>query len=131
MSALLGSSLPLTGHPRYRLTPADKRVLKWVAEQCGIQPSMLTYRSNRPSIVRPRQMAHWALHRVVGLSLPEIADIFAMHHTTVLHSVETFEWRNTPHWLEEFAARVRAAADAPPMQSAKIPVPDLSGEWNC
>ena len=48
----------------------------------------------RPSrLVRPRQMAAWAMVRVLGMSLPKAGLVLGRDHTTILHAVRCVDAR--------------------------------------
>lgn len=53
----------------------------------------LRERTRRPEVVGPRQVACWIMHRRGRFSLHQIGAFFAVHHTTVMHSVQKIDAR--------------------------------------
>jgi chromosomal replication initiator protein len=60
-----------------------------VADHFGIKQSQLKEKSNRKTIVEPRQVAMYLAKELTPASLPEIGRAFGgKHHTTVIHSIQ-------------------------------------------
>ena len=70
-----------------QVTPAE--VIRFVAHHYGIRVADLKGRDNRRSVAFPRQVAMYLIRELLNLSYPEIAKLFAKHHSTVMYSVET------------------------------------------
>jgi len=70
-----------------QVTPAE--VIRFVAHHYGIRVADLKGRDNRRSVAFPRQIAMYLIRELLNLSFPEIAKLFAKHHSTVMYSVET------------------------------------------
>jgi chromosomal replication initiator protein len=90
--AALTSLLPEERH----VTPAD--VIRFTAHHYGVKVADLKGRDNRRSVAFPRQVAMYLIREILNLSYPEIAKLFAKHHSTVMYSVEaiTKERRSNP-----------------------------------
>jgi chromosomal replication initiator protein len=64
-------------------------VIRFVAHHYGIRVADLKGRDNRRSVAFPRQVAMYLIRELLASSYPEIAKLFAKHHSTVMYSVET------------------------------------------
>ena len=64
-------------------------VIRFVAHHYGIRVADLKGRDNRRSVAFPRQVAMYLIRELLNSSYPEIAKLFAKHHSTVMYSVET------------------------------------------
>ncbi|MSV28270.1 MAG: chromosomal replication initiator protein DnaA [Bryobacterales bacterium] len=64
-------------------------IQKAVADHYSIKQSQLKEKSNRKTIVEPRQVAMYLVKELTAASLPEIGRAFGgKHHTTVIHSIQ-------------------------------------------
>ncbi len=64
-------------------------IQKAVADHYGIKQSQLKEKTNRKTIVEPRQVAMYLVKELTAASLPEIGRAFGgKHHTTVIHSIQ-------------------------------------------
>lgn len=90
--AALSSVLP----DERTVTPAD--IIRFTAHHYGIKVADIKGRDNRRSVAFPRQVAMYLLREVLELSFPEIAKLFAKHHSTVMYSVDAVarERRSNP-----------------------------------
>ncbi len=70
-----------------QITPSE--VIRFVAHHYGIRVADLKGRDNRRSVAFPRQVAMYLIRELLNASYPEIAKLFAKHHSTVMYSVET------------------------------------------
>ncbi len=77
---------PLLPEERHT-TPAD--IIRFVAHHYGVKVADLKGRDNRRSVAFPRQVAMYLIREVLDLSYPDIAKLFAKHHSTVMYSVDT------------------------------------------
>ncbi len=63
-------------------------IQKAVADHYNIRQAQLKEKSNRKTIVEPRQVAMYLVKELTAASLPEIGRAFGgKHHTTVIHSI--------------------------------------------
>jgi len=93
----LTDSPPTLEHARAALNPilpeqrivTPQEVIRFVAHHYGVKVAELKGRDNRRSVAFPRQIAMYLLRELLDLSYPEIAKLFAKHHSTVIYSVET------------------------------------------
>lgn len=81
--------------PQERYTsPSD--IIRFVAHHYGVKVSDLKGRDNRRSVAFPRQVAMYLIRETLSLSYPEIAKLFAKHHSTVIYSYDAIaEQRRT------------------------------------
>lgn len=71
-----------------RQTVTVEAIQKHVAAHYKIKVKDLIAKTNKASIVRPRQVAMYISKELTGASLPEIGRLFGgKHHTTVIHSL--------------------------------------------
>ena len=82
-----------------QITPSE--VIRFVAHHYGIKVADLKGRDNRRSVAFPRQVAMYLIRELLNLSYPEIAKLFAKHHSTVMYSVETIANNAAPtrRWM--------------------------------
>jgi len=66
-------------------------IIRFISQHYGIRVSDVKGRSNRPSIVLPRQVAMYLSHEILGVSYAEIGRIFSKHHSTAMYAVETID----------------------------------------
>lgn len=70
-------------------TPLD--IIRFIAQHYGIRVADIKGRSNRPSIVLPRQVAMYLSHEILAISYAEIGRTFSKHHSTAMYAVDTIE----------------------------------------
>ncbi len=70
-------------------TPLD--IIRFIAQHYGIRVADIKGRSNRPSIVLPRQVAMYLSHEILGISYAEIGRVFSKHHSTAMYAVDTID----------------------------------------
>lgn len=66
-------------------------ILRFIAQHYGVRVADIKGRSNRPSIVLPRQVAMYLVHEILGVSYAEIGRIFSKHHSTAMYAVDAVE----------------------------------------
>ncbi len=70
-------------------TPLD--IIRFIAQHYGIRVADIKGRSNRPSIVLPRQVAMYLSYKILAISYAEIGRIFSKHHSTAMYAVDTID----------------------------------------
>ena len=66
--------------------------MRTVSDYYGLSLSELTGATRRREITVPRQIAMYLTREMIGMSLPQIGNVFGgRDHTTVLHSCKTVE----------------------------------------
>ena len=72
------------------MTPAKQKqtIIRGVCRRYGIKRADLLGRSRRAYLEQARREAMRTLSDKVGLSSPEIARIFGIHHTSVLYHLK-------------------------------------------
>ena len=67
--------------------PKMRRILAEVATEAGLTIDEIKARTRRRDIVRPRQLS-WAKMREAGFTFHQIANFFAMDHSTIVDGVK-------------------------------------------
>ena len=98
----------LRGFPPPALSPV--KVARRVAQEFGLTLAALRSSRRSQALVVPRQCAMWLCRRLCNTSYPQLGDLFARRHSSVLHSIRKLENRlpQDPS-LRQRLARLEAA----------------------
>jgi len=76
--------------PDYHETkPSD--IIRFVAQHYGVRVADIKGRANRSSLSLPRHVSMYLIRKILGISYPEIAQIFSKHHSSIMYAVDIVE----------------------------------------
>ena len=81
---------------RGAMRDAIESLVRRVAEEHGVLPHAIYSPTTRPRVVRARDHVLALLRWSTGFSFPELGDLFAMDHTSIVAAVRRHEKRINP-----------------------------------